>query len=340
MSFLGKLFGKGDAVSDVAIPAEIYRSTRVMRDDIDEMEGKPKESFPGSSSEQNSTQAGNPFLGAASAMPVPDSSSGKPVASFPVSGAGKKKPLIFAAIGASILIVALFAVYFFLWRADDSAVAPELPSKAVGQETVPVSEELPSVPKDVFSVGTGNYLQVDPESDTATPDGIFAKLADSAGKVKAMGASDPIEFLIRDMNNNPIAFSRFSYLAKLGIPEDTLALADEAFSLYMVPEGGEIRFALSIETKDAAGFSVSVSEKEADLPTWFGRLLYDPATDIPASVSFRSGTHGSIPTRFSAVDEARGYSFDYAFVGKKWVIGTSKDSFRSVLEKIVIGQVK
>jgi hypothetical protein len=340
MSFLGKLLGKGSAVSSVAIPAEIYRSTRVMRDDIDEMEGKPKESFPGFSPEQNSAQAGNPFLGAASAMPVADSPSGKPAGSFPISGTERKKPLIFAAVGALVLIGALAAAYFFLWRMDDPVVAPELPSKVVEQETVPVSEELPPAPKDVFSVEMANYLQVDPESDTATPDGIFAKLADAAGKVKAMGTSDPIEFLIRDMNNNPIAFSRFSYLAKLGIPEDTLALADESFSLYMVPEGEGIRFALSIETKDVAGLSVSVSAKEAALPTWFGRLLYDPATDIPASVSFRSGTHGSIPTRFSAVDEARGYSFDYAFVGKKWVIGTSKDSFRSALEKIVIGQAK
>lgn len=340
MSILGKLFKKNDGVSNAAIAPEIYRSVHVMRDDIDEMEGRPKESFPGSSSETNPSQAGNPFLGTASETPVPDSPSGKQTVTSPVFGTERKKTLIFGSIVVLILIIVSSAVYLFLRGGDEPTMIPETQPEAVEQNPAPIQQESPSVPKDVFSVGMPNYLQIDPESDTATPDGIFKKLSDTADKVNAMGTSDPVEFLIRDMNNNPIAFSRFSYLAKLSVPEETLALIDESFSLYFVPDGGGIRFALSLQTKDADKLAASVSGKESSLPTWFGRLLYDPAIRVPAAVSFRSGTYGTIATKFAVVDEAKNYSFDYAFIGKQWVIGTSKDSFRAALGEIAMESLK
>ncbi len=340
MSFLDKLFKKSDGVSSATIAPEIYRSVHVMRDDVDEMEGKPKESFPGVPSEANPLQAGNPFLGAASATTVPDSPAGKQAFASPAFGMERKKALILVSIVVLVLIAALSSAYFLLRGGDEPVAMPAVPPETIGQDAVPAQQELPSAPKDIFSVGMPNYLQIDPESDTATPDGIFTKLADTAVKVRAMGTSDPIEFLVRDMNNNPIAFSRFSYLAKLSVPEETLALIDESFSLYLVPDGGEIRFALSLQTKDAEKLAISVSSKESALPTWFGRLLYDPEVKIPASVPFRSGMYGTIATKFAAVDEARNYSFDYAFIGKKWVIGTSKESFRAALGKIAMEQTK
>lgn len=341
MSLLEKFFNKEAGVSNVAIAPEIYRSVRVMRDDLNEMEGKPKESFR-TSSESDQFQAGNPFLGGESLPPVPDTGSGKEqqALSAPRSLMDRRKAVIVPAVGLFILFLLALAAYFFFRGGSDAPAEPAGVVTVPSESAAPMPQELPSAPKNAFSTAMPNYLQIDPESDTATPDGIFMKISDVAGKAKTMSTSDPVEFLVRDMNNNPIAFSRFAYLAKLGIPEEALALIDESFSLYLVPDGGDIRFALSLESKDAGKLAASVTAKESALPTWFGRLLYDPAVRIPSLVSFRNGAYGTISTRFAAVDEVRNYSFDYAFIGEKWVIGTSMDSFRATLGKIVMEQTK
>ncbi len=339
MSLFSKFFKKSDSESDAVIAPEIYRSVRVMRDDINEMEGKPKESFPGSVPETDPSQANNPFLGTAAAAPMPGAGS-SPESAEPTRVEGKRL-YIFAGIGALALIVALFGIYFFRGeRGEQQNPTTDLPLVSAPTTSIPIQEELPVPSENMFSLSMPNYIQIDPESDVATPDGIFMKLADTAGKVRAMSTPDPVEFLIRDMNNNPIAFSRFAYLSKLGIPEDALSLIDESFSIYLVPDGKDIRFALALEMKDAEKLMPIVVTGEPSLPSWFGRLLYEPSSKIPAAVSFRSGTYGTIATKFAAVDEARNYSFDYAFVGKKWVIGTSKESFRAALGKIAMEQAK
>lgn len=339
MSLLSKFFKKNDSESNAAIAPEIYGSVHVMRDDINEMEGKPKESFPGSVPDADPSQANNPFLGTAAAAPLPAvGPSPEPVEPTRIE---KKKLYVFAGIGVLVLILALFGIYFFLRdRGEQRDPTTELPSVSAPAASIPIQEELPVPSENMFSLSMPNYIQIDPESDVATPDGIFMKLADTAGKVRAMNTSDPVEFLIRDMNNNPIAFSRFAYLSKLGIPEDALSLIDESFSIYLVPDGKDIRFGLALEMKDAEKLMPIVVAGEPSLPSWFGRLLYEPSSRVPAVVSFRSGTYGTIATKFAAVDEARNYSFDYAFIGKKWVIGTSKESFRAALGKIAMEQAK
>jgi hypothetical protein len=339
MSLLSKFFRKGGDESNAVIAPEIYGSVHVMRDDINEMEGRPKESFPGSVPDADPSQANNPFLGTAAAAPMPSAgSSPEPVEPTRVE---RKKLYIFAGFGFLVLITAIFGIYFFLGeRGGQQELTTDLPPVSVPAASIPVQESLPVPSQTMFSLSMPNYIQIDPESDAATPDGIFTKLSNTARKVREMNTPDPVEFLIRDMNNNPIAFSRFAYLSKLGIPEDALSLIDESFSIYLVPDESDIRFALALDMKDAEKLMPTVVAGEPSLPSWFGRLLYEPSSRIPATVLFRSGTYGTIATKFAVVDEAKNYSFDYAFVGKKWVIGTSKESFRAALGKIAMEQAK
>jgi hypothetical protein len=340
MSFFGKLFKKDSDASAAVIPAEIYRNVHVMRDDIDEIQGKPKESFPEAVPGIDPAHANSPFLGgSATHAPQGDSGSASPPSDF---GGNRKKVLALAISIFVVLAVSALVWHFFFREGDDvseiSIQTPVLPLS--GTDAVPTQVELPIDTRGVFSLGMPNYLQIDPESDTSTPGGIVTKLTDTARKAKEMNASEPIEFLVRDANNNPIAFSRFAYLAELGIPEDILSVIDEPFSLYLVPDGGEIRLALSLKAKDAEKLSTGVASLEESLPVWFGRLLYESSTQIPKQSAFHSGTYGTIGTRFASVDASKNYSFDYAFIGGKWVIGTSKDSFRAALGEIAMNQEK
>ena len=344
MDLFGKLFKKSDSAANVAIPAEVYRSVHVMRDDINEMEGKPKESIPGDAAEDDPSQANNPFLGTESAG-VPMKKMTQKSADIQISGGNGKNRMVIAIVVVLILLVSGLVAYFYLRgsdTSDDIGGGPTgAPSSQPVDQPLPTEGEIP-LQKSPFSAGMPNYLQIDPESDAATPDGVLAKIADMARQVKEANVSGPVEFLVRDANNNPIAFSRFAYLAKLAVPEDILADLDESFSLYLVPDSGEIRFGLLLEMKekDQAKLQANISSKESAIPTWFGRLLYDRSVQIPAKVTFRNGTYGTIGTKFTSVNAEKNYSLDYAFIGKKWIIGTSKDSFRSVLDTIVTGKEK
>lgn len=338
MSFFGKILKHDDQVAAGTIPPEIYKSVRVMRDDVNELEGKPSEQVPGGT-EPGVADSGHPFLGAHGALSAPQAPAGAPASSSVPATRNFKRWLIPVSIGILVLMVGGIAAYFFLRPAPENDMTEPLPSVDVPSATDDMqaspTEPTPA-PVSVFSPNSPNYLALDPESDAATPEGIVAKLGGVGMKVKEMNPSEPIEFLLRDGNNNPIAFSRFSYLMKLGVPEDALAFIDESFSVYFIPEGADIRMTLVLDIKDSEKFAEAVKRDEATVPTWFRGLLYQPAgVEVPSSVEFRSGMYGALETRFVPIDAAKNYSFDYILLGNKWMIGTSKDSFRATVDTVV-----
>lgn len=334
MNFFGKILKQDDQVAAGTIPPEIYKSVRVMRDDVNEIEGKPSEQIPGGA-ESGIADSGHPFLGAHGAPSAPQTPAGAPAPAT----RNFKKWLIPVSTGIIVLMVGGIVVYFFFRSAPENDTAELPPSAGVPQTTdgmqAPTTEPTPA-PVSAFSPDSPNYLVLDPESDAATPEGIVAKLGGVGMKVKKMNPSGPIEFLLRDGNNNPIAFSRFSYLMKLGIPEDALSFIDESFSVYFIPEGSDIRMTLVLDIKDSEKFVEAMKRDESTVPTWFRGLLYQPVgVEVPSSVEFRSGTYGALETRFVPIDAAKNYSFDYILLGNKWMIGTSKDSFRATVDAVV-----
>lgn len=337
MGLFGKILKQDDAVSAATIPPDIYEGVRVMRDDVNELQGKPSERVPGSPVAEGA-DSGHPFLGSHKSPSAPPHDS-----SDAISSKNSKKWLIPASIALVVLIIGGVAAYFFLRPVPAEVMEEPLSTDASSMTDAtqtPIGEPVP-VPIAVFSTDSPNYLALDPESDMATPEGIVAKLAETGAKVREMNPSEPVEFLLRDGNNNPIAFSRFSYLMKLGIPEETIALIDEAFSIYFVVEGSDIRMAVALDAKEGEQLAASVKQSESALPSWFGGLLYGGMTIPPAdAVQFRSGAYGAIETRFASIDAGRNRSFDYAFLSGKWVIGTSKDSFRSTLDAVLRGGLK
>lgn len=329
------IFGAGGTSKRQPIPTEIYKSVRVMRDDLNEIEGKPHEPIPGGA-EEVATHAGNPFLDEAVASAEP-----MPVAS---QGTAPKYMRKWFMIGGAMLSVAVIAggLAYFVFRDEEPSpdmmapeqLAVEIPAAGGSSSTQQPEVDLAQKTQ-AFSITNPNYLTIDPESAQATPSGIRAILAETSRKVGEISPSEPVEFLIRDANNNPIAFSRFAYLLGLSIPQETLSLIDEPFSVYFAPGNGTgVRMAILLETKDYAGVMDAVASGESLLPSWFSGVLYPGGVTVPATVEFRSGLYGTVSTRFASVDDVSGYSFDYAFFEKRWVIGTSKDSFRAVLAKV------
>jgi len=211
---------------------------------------------------------------------------------------------------------------------DQSENAPlEEPAQqndpAVPENTVALSSEMP------------NYLILDTEAADSTPSGITGLLDETEQQVKDANPAFPVEFIIRDANNHPIAFSRLAFLLGLDFPSDILSSFDEEFSLYYVVDKGEIRRALSIRVRPDNDVFGSIRSKETGMPTWFGSLLYGSSLSVPETAEFMDGTYGTLATRFANFTGTGSLSLDYAVLDDSLVIGTSKDSFRAALGNVI-----
>lgn len=345
MSDLKEMFAKREGQEAHAdITPEEYRHIHVMQDDLDELSGKKTDKpFERNVEEASIAAGGNPFLGdAPGAATVSSPESGVPSESKAKTGQQSPKidRTVLIVSGVIVLVVLIVAAIFVIvGKGNPSQEAPagdDLSSQAVG---APAAPENASVPIDAMEkpfVETGaNYLQLNTDSTDTTTEDVVLILDDTASKMTVMDASVPVQFLIRDMNNNPIAFSRFAYLLGLKLPEEVLANLNESFSLYFVREPAGIRRALVVQAKDDTKLGSAIVKNEASLPSSLGGLLYGKGISVAAAQTFRDGTYGTMRTRFSIVNTEAGLSFDHVLLEKQWIIGTSKDSFGSVLGNIL-----
>jgi len=345
---------------------EDYRNIRVMRDDLDELSGKaPKTEASATPSVPEAPQVGNPFLGGTdSPAPVPTNASrqadslpdpvpmpsmedvAKPSPEQSSKGVAGKTGKWFIYGGGAVLVLAVAGavlVYFFnnSGRRQGETVSENAPVQDAGN-TAAAPDPALSSPENTqsFSVSNPNYLQFDTESPNATPESVATILEETSAKVASMPTTSPVEFLIRDMNNNPIAFSRFAHLLGLKLPSEILSNVNESFSISFVPDGPVVRRAIVINTKDSSNLQSAAQKYETSLPALFGALLYGKNFTIPATPIFHDGTFGALKTRYAIIDSDIGSSLDHIIVENAWVVGTSKDSFRAVLGKIVQEQSK
>lgn len=340
MSFLKK----NEDASDLVVPPEMYHSVHVMQDDVDALSGKV--ATPILASSNVTEDSSHPFLRedspfGASGMPevVPETKTEVPHA--PKKVAETKKYVLYGGVALVALLAIFVAAYFFFTGKKSPSEIPALPVPVVDENG---TSSDPSIqPQDgagYYSMTNPNYLLLDVESSAGTPEGITQAFSETAAKVLSMNASGPVEFVVVDKNNTPIAFSRFIYLAGLKLPDELVSLAEESFSVYMTQDGPAVRFGAAVDLVDVEKAAASLKQAESVLPTLFRGILYGTGTDVPALSIFRSGTYGTLETRFAVVDGPNNISFDYVVLGKKLVIGTSKNSFQAILTKLVQNGIK
>ena len=343
---------KSSSDTSSAIPAQITASVSIMGDTVrkDAIEAAPVSSGPapfGSASYQEPTQAPTrvlpegpkdvPVQERTQAGTAPFGAPAEPLSSSMLSyekdtpSPSKKMPkmnsktLLFLGIGFLVLLIIGGIVFFFMRSravpsVDTEGVTP-VPSVSVPQEVV-----LPP-----FALDKANYISFNTETDTAKT--ISGKILDSGTKMVQAKMALPVEFVVTDQNNNPLAFSRFAYLAELEVPADLLTQIDEGFSLFLYNDAGQAKIGLELNFKETSNPEELLKEVNADLPSAFQNLLYGPDVVVPGKAVFRSGAYGALQVFFVNVDTEKGLSFDYAVNGKKWFIGNSKNTLRVLLDK-------
>ncbi len=234
-----------------------------------------------------------------------------------------KKWYLFGGIGVVALLFTSGVVWWFFFRLPEKI---EVVTPVVEVQVVPqITPEKPQDPP--YSLVSPNYLSLDTES--ITPALFREVLKQPIDRIYQSNIGTPVEFLLTDKNNNPLAFSRFAYLMNLDLKPDFLATIGESFSLFLYNDQGKITLGLGLTiTTDG----VAYLSKDGFLPYAFRNIFFD-ALNVPKDASFRSGVYNTQPVRFVNIDAAQNTSFDYAIRDKNWFIGTSKDTLRAILDK-------
>ncbi|MFZ1626820.1 MAG: hypothetical protein WAT81_03405, partial [Candidatus Moraniibacteriota bacterium] len=243
------------------------------------------------------------------------------------------RKLRFAAVIAVLLtVVVLIAGLYFWWSSSKE-------EEKEGQPDVQVeSPKIPETKPRVEPLSQAKYFANQPnilsfDTETVTADQIKNTLLQVGQAIKKDNLPGAVEFLVRDQKLNPLAFSRFAYLAKLNIPAELLGTLDEAFSLYVVIDETRPRLVLLSYIKDQPAFTVELQRNEKNLAQAIDSLFLDVTTAPKGNLTFRDGTYLERPVRFTNVDASIGLSVDYAVRGRQWIIGTSRSSLRAVLDK-------
>lgn len=257
------------------------------------------------------------------------------------TGGPKSFPAVLVATVTGILLIVGGGLYAYVsdWgglfggktEVVEVVEAP-VPIEVPEEPSAPSEDPVLSEP---FSRENPNFLVIDTESDMASAEGVTMMFKSVESDVASMNVTAPVEFVIRDPNNNPIAFSRFAYMLGLTFPSDMLAAFDENFSLYVVPDDDRLHRGIAISLGDREAMLSLLASDEDALLSALGDLLYGGAISGSKVADFRDGSYGTLSTRFVNLDPDGSRSFDYVLLDDMMVIGTSKDSFRAVLGKML-----
>lgn len=225
--------------------------------------------------------------------------------------------------------------YFFITRAVVSDI--QLPEEKQVEEEEDVVDIIPA-PSLIYTVEKPNYLNLDMES--VDKEVIFQKINEAFANIAVEQEGQPVEFVINDLNNNPIAFSRFAYVFELFFPEIVLSETEENFSIFLIKNADKKKVGLAVDVKDFNVFPFVMKENEGSIIRGLNNLFLGKEDINLAGLSFKDGSYNGVSTRYVNIDSSSGESIDYAVIDNKLLIGTSQETLRSIFDKVNSATVK
>ncbi len=252
-------------------------------------------------------------------------------ATAPEQPASRKKAIwIFSGIFAA-LSIGLGAAYYFLYvYTDQSATIDPIDAAPAPVTTSDTQGNAEKKKSSEFSLGSANYLSLNVE--TVSGNEIRAQLKKTADRIRKAGIASPVEFLVTDQNNTPIAFSRFVLLSGMKLPEEIIDAADEHFSIFVLAEQDRTRIGLLVTMKQTVALPPLLKKTEGDLAVAMQPFFLEENISPVKKAVFKQGAYRDIPVRYSNVPGAENLSVDYASVNNLWYIGTSKEVVRGMLD--------
>lgn len=234
-------------------------------------------------------------------------------------------------IVALFIILAAFAAglagYYYWAGKDEEALAPI-------QETNTEPEDVPIIiapPAEKYSQDKPNYLVLDLSKLSA--EDIKSTIIGTAKELEDKAPLAPYEYIVVDINNNPVAFPIFATAAKLNLSPNLLENMGEDFSLFLYNDVENIRLAISAKMVDRNMVEFELHNQELTFIKDADFMFLGNPPKV-TSGKFNDSTYNNIPIRYINVDEEKTLSIDYAMVENDLVIATSKNTIRAVLDKI------
>jgi hypothetical protein len=162
---------------------------------------------------------------------------------------------------------------------------------------------------------------------------VAALFAATADELKQTNISQPVEFLVVDEKNNPIEFSVFSLFAGIKMPK-IISDSLDGFSLYFYSDSGNIRIGAAVRIKEGKDITKAISLEEKRLVADLSPLQIEKA-EAPKGKVFAGSIYRDVAIRYMNLNEQITTSVDYAFMDKQLIIGTSKNTMRAILDKMI-----
>jgi len=230
-----------------------------------------------------------------------------------------------------ILTVAIIGLggYYFLVVKKQNQAAPVVST----EPTIEVVEE-EKLPAPVAPAKQGPaYLSLDIASLSA--DEIKTAIISKTKEVEISGTANLSEFIIVDVNNNPVSFPIFALAAKINLPATLLDDLSENFSLFIYKDKDAARLALAVIAKEKNELPSKMLAQEKTLSNDLEFLFLDLKPTLTENV-FKSGAYKEASVRFLNFGSPANTSIDYSIFKNTLLIGTSQFSLRAVIDKLLL----
>ncbi|MBU2028600.1 hypothetical protein KJ761_01770 [Patescibacteria group bacterium] len=250
----------------------------------------------------------------------------KPAISDSSSEFDLKKVFVFSTIFLSVIALGIGSYYFWLVRGNDSESPIEEPTTPA---SLPIEEPvLPAAtiePEIEIEQPKENTLVLDLAS--FSPAEIKTEIKNQIEKLPKDSFAQPVEFKLKDPQNNLLNFSLFAEKSGLAFAQNLSAYLGESFSLLVFSDGPNLGTGLIIESKNDALLTQALLEKEATLPKDLDAIFLTAAPEETKKVSFSNYTYKDLPLRYFNLISPEKLTIDYAVTKNRLIIGTTKNTF-------------
>lgn len=219
--------------------------------------------------------------------------------------------------------------YYLNTRNSSEETASNISIGDLGQMPLPAPG--PATPEGTLLVDQPNYLTLDIE--TATLEQIQGLLNTEAQKMTSQNIITPVEYLAVDMNNNPVAFSRFAFLIGADNPNTLVEASLEPFSLYLFMDNGSLRLALAIPLKENIGANFPTDKSV--LPESLKKFFYPEPFNGNSftNTTFSKSNYKDNTIYYTNIDESKNISLDMTLQEGILTVANSKNALRAVIDK-------
>lgn len=234
---------------------------------------------------------------------------------------------VFAAVIAVLIIAIIAGGGYYFWttrqNAEEVVVTPPI--------TEPEPEPTPEPVVAKFSTDKPNDLQINPAFNKTQIQDVIEQSGVAIAQAKI---ATPVEFVVSDQNNNPLTFKVFAKQMELTLSQNLLNQLGDKFSLFVYyhAQDNDYRTGLAIDIKSAGSLKNILKNEEAKFISEIEPIYILSFGQSSNDTPYKGSLYNGVEIRYKNIQDPESLSLDYAIFNDKLVIGTTKMTFRSIID--------